>query len=573
MSGGLTQIWFGVRAVDATGPISEGTQLSVLDDASDFATRDVLGGTRDFTGSEWQQLLAFVGTAAQQDALGIDLTDGVDAPSTSAVNSTGDLRVGDGVIAHNVADMGGGTRLNNVSGIDRSNDPVVMSGHGKLTNGALTGDVTDGWVTFSNDIGFGFINNSGWDIHGNATRLNDGDSITFDVATGTVLKLVSFTVKVLGAGSTHVVLDSDSRTIRDTNGPLQDGFVQDASAGELDLGLLAHGTKVAIDFELSKIEIDGTEFTGADDFFAEFMANGGDKVTFGSLVGNMTGWSVDDLVLSVGDEEPDPTPGLGVLSFDFFRAGDGDPAAGSLSTGRLYAYFDADENNAMNAAEAADAEDFGPLQLGYEDSDDPSGDGDDNPVQGAPNPTDWLDLYAFGWANTQAESGHQYGEHIAGNWTAGGGGRFALGVNTARDSGEITAGGPNGSPDDVETGDETYADGAATPHLARGEVLGFVLKASSALSATIVYGDATDLTPVDPVDIIVRLYNGATLIEEIEHDITGASGSFTVADNFGAAFNRMEIQAAGGMDGIVLADAGARFVLTDLDFALASAPI
>jgi hypothetical protein len=71
----------------------------------------------------------------------------------------------------------------------------------------------------------------------------------------------------------------------------------------------------------------------------------------------------------------------------------------------------------------------------------------------------------------------------------------------------------------------------------------------------------------------VRLYQGSTLIEEIEHDITGGDGSFTVSDNFGGFFDRMEIQAAGGMDGIETVDAGASFVLTDLDFRLAATPI
>ncbi|WP_146217163.1 hypothetical protein [Falsiroseomonas bella] len=569
MSTSLTQIWFGVRAVDFT---SGSSQLDTLDDSSDFATRDVLGGTYDYAGSEWQQLLAFVGTTEQQAALGVDLTDGVNAPTAGAVNTTGDLQVGEGVVAHNLADMGGGTRLTNTSAIDRSNDPVSISGHGKLNGARLTSDVSDNWVTFSNDIGFGFVNGSGWDLHGNATRLNDGDSITFDVADTTVLKFVSFTVKVLGSGATNVVLDSDSRTIADTNGALQGGFVQDASAGELDLGVLAHGTKVEIDYELGKILVNGSEVGDTGGFFVEFLANGGDKVTFGSVVGNATGWSVDDLVLTVGDDGPDIVPGAGVLSLDLFRATDGDPAPGGLLERHLYAYLDANENNAMDGAEPADAENLGRMREGYEAYDDPANDGDDNPVQGAPATTDWLDMYAFGWANAQVESGHQYGEHVVENWTAGGAGRFALGVNTARDSADVTAGGPNGSPADIETGTDTYSDGAPAA-VDRGEVLGFVLKASAALSATITYGNAADFTPEDAVDIIVRLYQGSTLIEEIEHDITGGDGSFTVSDNFGGFFNRMEIQAAGGMDGIETVDAGASFALVDLDFRLAPDPV
>ncbi len=83
-----------------------------------------------------------------------------------------------------------------------------------------------------------------------------------------------------------------------------------------------------------------------------------------------------------------------------------------------------------------------------------------------------------------------------------------------------------------------------------------------------------DLTPGTTADIIVRLYNGTTLLETVTYDITGSvgseeSGSFTVQDFLTLNFNRMEIEAAGSMNGINVADAGARFVITDLDFFLA----
>jgi hypothetical protein len=573
MSTSLNQIWFGIRSVDHIGPgpaIGTSQQLALLDELEDFATTTVHGDLFDKAGIQFQQVLAFVGTVEQQTAIGIDLTDGVDAPTAGDVNTTGDLLVGGGVVAHNIADSNGGTRLTNTSGIDRSDDPVTISGHGKLNNAKLTGDVLDGWVSFSNDLGFGLINGSGWDTGGNATRLNDGDSVTFDVADGSVLSFVSFTVSVLNGGSANVVLDSDGRTIADTNGDLQGGFVQDASAGELDLGVLDHGAKIEIDYALAKIFIDGVEVGAVGGFFSEALANGGDKVTFGSKVGNNIGWSVDDLVLTVADA-PDPGPGLGVLSLDLFRTGDGDPAPAGLVDNHLYAYLDADENNAMDAAEAVDAENLGNLGLGNPPSEDPSGDGDDNPLQGMPASTDWLDMYALGWANSAAASGHQIGEHVVENWTGPSAGTFALGIHTGREPAIVTPGGPNGSPADIERDtDFTYQGGGLGPQMELGEVLGFVLKTYSGLSATITYGNAEDFTPTDDADIIVRLYQDSTLIETIEHDITGADGSFTVADDLGAAFNRMEIQAAGGMDGIVLVDAGARFTLTDLDIVLGS---
>jgi hypothetical protein len=566
----VRQIWFGTRAVDFTGSVSgTGSQLDLLDDLGDFGTKTLPGGgLYDFAGIEWQQVLAFVGTLAEQAALGIDLTDGVDVPTPGSVNTTGDLLVGSGVEAHNIADSSGGTRLANHSGIDRSNDPVSVSGHGKLNAGSLTDHVTrvsDGWVTFSNDKGFGFVNSSGAEHVTTATRINDGDSVTFDVAAGSILTFASFTVRVAGGGSAHVVIDSDGKTIADTNGTAVGGFVQDASSGELDLGALADGDTVEIDFSAGTIAVNGSG-VGVGGFFAGFILNGGDVLTLGSKVGAGDAWSADDLVLTV-DDDPSPAPGAGFLSLDWFSTADGDPAPGSLLEKHLYAYFDADEDNAADLAEAADAEDFGLTREGYEAYDDENGDGDDNPLGGSPASTDWLDMYALGWANTDAASGHQYGEHIAGNRTTGAG-RFGLSVNTARDSADVTGGGPAGSPADIETGTFTYSDGPAY-YVDRGEVLGFVLRtAGGGLSAKVTYGDASDLTPGTAVDITVRLYAAGTLIETIDHDILATDDSFTVADDLGAAFDRIEIQAAGSMDGIVVADAGARFVLADLDIVL-----
>jgi hypothetical protein len=151
-------------------------------------------------------------------------------------------------------------------------------------------------------------------------------------------------------------------------------------------------------------------------------------------------------------------------------------------------------------------------------------------------------------------------------------------VDTARDSADITPGGPNGSPADIDPGSRTFRDLPAT-YVDHGEILGFVLKSAPAAAAKITYGDGVDFTPGTAADIIVRLYDGATLLETINWDITatglpnaaansGEANSFIVQDNLGQAFNRIEIQAAGAMNGVNVADEGARFVLTDLDFLL-----
>ncbi|PWS35406.1 hypothetical protein DFH01_17440 [Falsiroseomonas bella] len=313
-------IWFGTRAVKFESGGNTGPQLELLDSSTDFATRTLSTGTFDFTGSEWQQFLAFTGTEAEMTALGIDLSNGVDTATAGFVNTTGDLRVGEGVEAYNIADSSGGGRLIDVTGtLDETDDPIAITGMGKANAAKLSSGGTDFTETgnravFSNDIGFGFINGSGFDSGGsaNALRLNDGDAINFEIKQGKVLVEASFTVKVLNGGSTQVVVDSDGATIEDTNGILQGGFVQDASAGELNLGTLDHGTKVTINYVNGTIWFNGvTQFLGdTSGFFAAFQEGGSKNLTLGSVVGNQVGWSADDLVLATDIPAPANTPAV-----------------------------------------------------------------------------------------------------------------------------------------------------------------------------------------------------------------------------------------------------------------------
>jgi hypothetical protein len=317
MSSSAQYIWFGTRAVDFAMPGPSGEQVELLTDADDFATRDVSAGTVDFTGSEWIQLLAF--TATQDDidafnavnAVDIDLTDGVDTATYGNVNGSGDLRVGEGVEAHNIADISGGGRIVDTTGtLDDSDDPVAITGLGKAGPGKLdtaTMDAADtgNRVIFSNDIGFGFIGGSGFETSGNAIRINDGESVNFEIKQDKKLLEASFTVKVLASGSTEIVIDSDGATIRDTNGDTQGGFVQDASVGELSLGTLSHGDTVRIDYINELIYINNVLFAGDDSaFFDAFEDGGAVDLTLGSAVGNLTGWSADNVVL-LADIVPD----------------------------------------------------------------------------------------------------------------------------------------------------------------------------------------------------------------------------------------------------------------------------
>jgi hypothetical protein len=605
---GSTQIWFGTRAVDFTNPLTvntvTGQQLETITSNTGFDWRSFAWGTFDNTGAAYHQLIAFMGTAAQQAALGINLGNGVDAATAGAVNTTGDLRVGSGVTGHNIADILGGGRLGDVSNLDQTNDVVLVGGFARVSNTAVgeavvydqTPGVNHGaFVSFTNATGFGLVNRNGWDLNGNATRLNDGDSVDFNIAIGNILSKVSFTVNTLnGAGSSaEVILDSDGQVIV-MNGA---NFAQQNSSGELSLGALLHGTAVEVDYDAQTILINGSLFTGSTtSFFGAFVENGLNNITFGSKVVNtapvggvaVNGWSVDDLVLSfiVDDGGAGPGGTGAVLSFDWFTAGS-DPAPTGLLNGRMYAYLDEDANNTLDASEVATARDMGLMRPGV-GRDDPGAVGDDNPIIGAGG-VQWLEMYALGMKNPTLAipvpivSGAQYGEHIGGNVAtiAGDGSRFALSVHSHRHPAVVTPGGENGGPAEIDVDRQSTIGEDPTPnYINHGEILGFSLIAkniggtpSFANSAKITFAKGADLTPATTADIIVRLYNDSLLLETITYDITGTiaseqSGSFTVHDSLFQNFNRMEIEAAGSMNGVLVADAGARFVVTDLDFFL-----
>ncbi len=625
---GTTEIWFGTRAVrlDGAGPAT-GTshQHEVISQDSQFQTNS-FNGINDvgISQTHLHQLLAFVGTAAARDELGVNLADGVDTALAGQVNTTGDLRVGSGVLGYNIEDVLGGNRTSNVSSLDQSDDPVRVSGFGKGNAATLLGSTetagsatpTGNFVTFSNALGFGFAALSGAEVVSNAPRINDGDSVNFEVGGGSQLKLASFTVRVLNGGTTAVVIDSDGRTIRDENGAAQGGFVQDASSGELNLGMLADGAKVVINYVTQSITIDGAAFLGSKTaYFQAFSLAGQNDLTIGSQVVSALGlvntsalpgglgFSVDNLVLSVAaDGGPDGAgddpflDGTPVLSFDLFSAPD-DAAPEGLLNLRLYAYFDGDGSNTLDLAEVPSAQNLGRLTSGNAATNDPSGDGDDNPVQGLPGASgiSWVTIYALGQVNNSAfaaPANVQYGEHITGNADAVLGGSFALSVDTARNSADISEGGADGSPGDIDPGTSTFHDSPGS-HVELGEVLGFVLTHQPALAARITYGDAFDFSPDSAEDIIVRLYKEGTLVQTTTHDVLatgtagtspssvstyspgmGESGSIVVTLDPGFDFDRIEIQAAGSVTlvpgpGNVIEDAGARFVLTDLDFILA----
>ena len=127
-----------------------------------------------------------------------------------------------------------------------------------------------------------------------------------------------------------------------------------------------------------------------------------------------------------------------------------------------------------------------------------------------------------------------------------------MSIDTAAPADVVIPGGPNGSPADINPGSGNYGDEGATSgakFINDGELVGFVLKANDASKGVVSYENGFDATPATMNDIIIRLYSDDTLLETINHDVTGAPGSMgsiMFSDDAGRLFNRVEVEAGAG---------------------------
>ncbi|WP_137178801.1 hypothetical protein [Roseomonas sp. AR75] len=551
--------WFGTRSVDFALPGPSGEQLEYLTSNEDFATRTYSNGTTvDFTGSEWKQFLAFTGTAEQMAALGVNVLDGsVDTALAGQVNTTGDLRVGEGVVAYNIADLNGGRLVDTTGTLDDSDDPFTItglarSGPGKLDTATMEAADTGNRIMFSDGVGFGVIGNAGFDPGGNASRLNNGESINFEVKQGKQLLMASFTVRVNGA-ETAVIIDSDGATIDDTNGDLQGGFVQDDSAGELNLGVLADGTKVTINYENETIWIDGNAFVGdlgdIVAFFDAFQAAGSNDLTIGSVFDNAVGWSADDLVLAA-DVVPDTIPPLptanAMISFEIDTTA---PDRG------LYATLDIGKNG-VDAREllSTSSSDF---FFGSDPNADPMGN-----LNGTDTPLNIFDLTVFGQFDSRIGLPDRFGntqpgdpdfQQQEGGLRSGNGGGSVTGGGLVVDSGS-NAVAEDGTP--YQPGGNYGDEGTGNREFNNGEIMRFELGSSFAgVSALLDFKYEPDSH--DGMDVVVRLFSGGTLVEQVAIDLDDGLGLADRAVSGAGTFDTLEI--------VALVDAASNLALTDLD--------
>jgi hypothetical protein len=182
-------------------------------------------------------------------------------------------------------------------------DPVIVTATG-MTSGQSVGDLT-GSVIYDPVRGFSLDN--GPDRTAMARRLNDGDSTTFRVPQGELSK-ASFTVAThdpswsqwtgLPGTESSIALDVDGDTIINPTGTTS-GF-EDNSL--VLLSRIADGQQIDIDFEAQTLMVDNVAQAVDAGFWQAFHAAGSDTLTIGTPLGESSGFTIQDLVLTSSAE-------------------------------------------------------------------------------------------------------------------------------------------------------------------------------------------------------------------------------------------------------------------------------
>jgi len=188
-----------------------------------------------------------------------------------------------------LGDTGYGARLSNVAANADDADPVSIRGHGRINNNTV-GDLTEA-IRFSNERGFGLDN--GPDGEGRARILNNGDSITFQLAEGFAIETVAF--RALAdtgvTGPLRLAFDTDGDVVTPGLLGARGSAPRDDAAVEIEVEA---GARVELDFRNDRILVDGVALEG--DFSALFSSGDGAAVTIGSLSGK--GFSIAEAVIA-----------------------------------------------------------------------------------------------------------------------------------------------------------------------------------------------------------------------------------------------------------------------------------
>jgi hypothetical protein len=217
---------------------------------------------------------------------------------TDSDPNTGKATFGGYDTAFNLSDRAANNAVTSLAADNTAADPVIVTAAG-MTSGSAVGNLTDG-VIF--DPMRGFSLNSGLDGAAMARRLNDGDSMTFQLPDGSLSK-ASFTVAThdpswsqwtgLPGTESAIALDIDGDTIINPSGTTS-GFEDDAFV----FTGIADGQQIDIDFEREALLIDSVAQAVNAGFWQAFDAAGGDTLTIGAPLDEDSGFTIQDLTLT-----------------------------------------------------------------------------------------------------------------------------------------------------------------------------------------------------------------------------------------------------------------------------------
>ncbi len=170
-------------------------------------------------------------------------------------------------------------------------DPITITAFGRGSSG--WGNLTNA-ITFDGSCGsFGIRSTN--EASRSGSYVNNGESLTFKLEGGKILKNVEFVAKA----DPWAFLQSRSTIVLDVDGAVFAGgsTLQRQAAVTLDVW---KGAKVAIDFDKQTVSVNGIVQRGTQfDNFFKAAANAPDKVTIGSAGG--AAFSIDNLIIDRGD--------------------------------------------------------------------------------------------------------------------------------------------------------------------------------------------------------------------------------------------------------------------------------
>jgi hypothetical protein len=215
--------------------------------------------------------------------------------------------------AFNLSDRSTNNAVTSLAADNVPPDPVLITAAGKASNQSV-GDLTGGVVY---DPLRGFSLDSGPDQAAMARRLNNGDSLTFHSTQGDLSK-ASFVVAThdptwtqwtgLPGTQSSIALDVDGDTIINPTGSSL-GFQDDSL---ILLSGITDGQRVDIDFEAQTLHVGDVAQAVDAVFWQTFETAGGDTLTIGAPLGESSGYSIQDLVMTTGgeDDSSDALPDL-----------------------------------------------------------------------------------------------------------------------------------------------------------------------------------------------------------------------------------------------------------------------